>query len=63
MEEWEYLDEWHTTETINWIVAEKGTYNLACGSQLVVGTVNDMHDDWKEVDFSESFNGVPIVMS
>jgi hypothetical protein len=31
LEEWEYLDEWHTTETMNFIVAEAGTYKLACG--------------------------------
>jgi hypothetical protein len=31
MEEWEYLDEVHMHETINFIVAEKGTYKLACG--------------------------------
>jgi hypothetical protein len=31
MEEWEYLDEVHMVEDINFIVAEAGTYKLACG--------------------------------
>jgi hypothetical protein len=31
MEEWEAYDEWHTDENINFIVAEKGSYKLACG--------------------------------
>jgi hypothetical protein len=34
MEEWDYLDEWHTTENINFVVAEKGSYTLACGAKL-----------------------------
>jgi len=31
LEEWEYLDEWHTTETVHYVVADAGSYTLPCG--------------------------------
>jgi len=47
MEEFDYLDEAHTTEEIFFIVAEAGEYNLACdGAKLVVGTVSEMHESF-----------------
>jgi hypothetical protein len=63
LEEWEYLDEWHTDENINFIVAEAGTYQLACGRQLTVGTIDGVMEDWVNVEFTHDFKTKPIVFS
>jgi len=63
MEEWEYLDEWHTDENINFLVAEAGTYQLACGRQLTVGTVDGVMEDWVGVEFEKEFKTKPVVFS
>jgi hypothetical protein len=63
MEEWEYLDDWHTTETIMYVVAEAGSYELSCGAKLVVGTIDECHEDWKTVEFETPFMSTPTVMT
>lgn len=63
MEEWEYLDEVHIEETINYVVAEEGEYELNCGAKMVVGTVSDMHESFVTVPFGASFEGTPVVLS
>jgi hypothetical protein len=61
MEEWEYLDEWHTEEEINFVVAEKGTYTLACGNMMQVGTVDGVMENFVNVIFAEEFPNMPVV--
>jgi len=63
LEEWEYLDEWHTTETVNFVVAEEGEYELACGASMVVGRIHECHEAWIEETFTSPFAGTPVVMS
>lgn len=61
MEEWDYLDEWHTDENINFVVAEKGTYTLSCGSQLTVGTIDNVMENFVPVHFGQAFTNIPVV--
>jgi len=61
MEEWEYLDEWHTNENINFIVAERGSYTLSCGASLEVGTISDIRHEFIPVHFKNGFSNVPVV--
>lgn len=63
MEEWDYLDEWHTTENINFVVAESGSYTLACGAKLEVGTVGNVMENFVTVHFDEYFQNKPVVHS
>jgi hypothetical protein len=63
LEEWEYLDEWHTDETLHYVVAEEGEYELSCGAKIVVGTISDMHESWETVTFENAFDSTPIVLS
>lgn len=38
LEEWEYLDGSHVVETISWMAASEGTYEMADGRTLVAGS-------------------------
>ncbi|PIR93678.1 hypothetical protein COT97_05395 [Candidatus Falkowbacteria bacterium CG10_big_fil_rev_8_21_14_0_10_39_11] len=61
IEEWDYLDQWHTTEEIAYVVMEKGHYNVD-GVEFDVGSESLRHD-FKTVTYNESFNQTPMVLS
>ncbi|NBD16308.1 MAG: hypothetical protein GVY04_09215 [Cyanobacteria bacterium] len=61
-----YKDGWHTTESVSYMVLEAGSWELADGTLLEVGTVetNAMAgQDWASVGFSQSFADAPVVLS
>ncbi len=63
IEEWEYLDDIHTTvEDISWIALEAGVHTLPDGRVIEVGTTSAAHDD-SEVTFAGSFSGTPVVLT
>lgn len=62
IEEWRYLDEWHTTETVGCLVTESGTYTLGDGSPVAIGTVRTDHE-WASASFPSSFSTAPIVLT
>ncbi len=41
LDEWEYLDAWHTKETVDYLVIESGEHTLTDGSVIVAG-----NQDW-----------------
>jgi len=65
LEEWEYLDEWHTDETLHYVVAEAGDYELSCGAKIKIGTISDAHEAWIEETWetAEHFSTTPIVLT
>ena len=38
IDEWDYLDGWHTTETVGWVAVSEGTHVLEGGQMIVAGT-------------------------
>ena len=62
LEEWEYLDGSHTTETVPYVVCEAGTHELTDGTQVEAGTT-ELDDDGRSVPFERSFADRPVVFS
>jgi hypothetical protein len=62
MDEWDYLDGAHTTETIGYLVMEAGTYELQNGTRIDVGFVEADHN-FMEVVFSQTFTTLPVVLT
>jgi len=61
MEEWDYKDGNHTTETCPYIVLEAGTYTLEDGTKIEAGTFT-ASTSWQTVSFSQSFSSTPTLL-
>ncbi|WP_396613714.1 FG-GAP repeat domain-containing protein (plasmid) [Haloferax sp. S1W] len=61
IEEWDYDNQAHTEEEIEYAVFESGTHRLAGGTTLEAGVVETDHN-WKTVSFDETVDN-PIVVS
>jgi hypothetical protein len=62
IDEWDYLDEWHTTETMAWMVMEAGRHALPGGVVIEAG-LTSTDGSWASVSFSSSFATAPVVFS
>ena len=62
LQEAEYLNGWHTRESLSYMVVEAGTWQLEDGTVLEVGTL-DTTNGWKNVDFTNDFAQTPVVLS
>ncbi|MFB6283590.1 MAG: S8 family serine peptidase [Halobacteria archaeon] len=62
VEEWNYLNEKHATETVNYMVVETGKHDLDNGLEIDAGKVNTTHD-WSSVSTTSSVSNNPIVLS
>ncbi len=64
LQEWEYLDGWHTIETVSYLVMEQGTYTLEDGTKIEAATIEtSAAASFKQIAFNEAFNVPPIVMT
>ena len=62
IQEWDYLDGSHAFETVGYIVMERGSYTLGDGAKVKAGSFDtDKTDSFGWVDFSETFNQVPVI--
>lgn len=61
IEEWDYLDGGHATETLAYVVIEQGTQTLHDGKQLRVGTTS-INQNWSNISFDD-IGGLPLVFS
>jgi hypothetical protein len=61
IEEWKYLDGWHTSETVQYLVVEAGTHELADGTLLEAGTTTT-GTSFTDVSFSQGFGSAPVVL-
>ncbi|MEJ2694996.1 MAG: hypothetical protein P8166_18805, partial [Candidatus Thiodiazotropha sp.] len=61
IEEWDYLDQAHTTETIAYVVFEQGDFTLADGKQIRAGAVTT-NQSWQQVNFAD-MGSTPVVFS
>ena len=62
MEEWLANDGPHTTETLSYMIVERGSYQLADGTWIEAGSI-DGTKDFQEVKFESEFDATPVVFS
>jgi len=62
IDEWDYLDGGHTSERIDYIVMEAGTYNLG-GLKTEAGIIEDVNGSFSSHSFSQSFEEKPVVIA
>jgi len=64
VQEWDYLNGTHATENASYTVMERGSYILENGAKVEAGRFDtDATGSFGWVDFSETFNQVPVVTS
>ncbi|MEL6439217.1 MAG: CAP domain-containing protein [Cyanobacteria bacterium J06621_8] len=66
LQEAEYRDGPHVTESLSYMVLEAGTWELADGTLLEVGTLNThgtTTSSWSSIDFEHSFSSLPAILS
>ena len=62
IQEWDYLDGDHTSETVGYIIMERGSYTLGDGTKVEAGTFTTNNTtSLKTVNFKNSFNKIPVV--
>ena len=62
MDEWDYRDGAHTSETVSYLVMESGAFELEDGTRVEVGRVFADHA-FASVAFSQPFGETPVVLS
>ncbi|NCQ88740.1 MAG: type I secretion C-terminal target domain-containing protein, partial [Alphaproteobacteria bacterium] len=63
MDEYEYLDGIHGTETISWLAIAAGTHTLDDGTIIQAGTTTATNNNFTTVTFNAAFESAPVVMS
>ncbi|WP_209428052.1 CARDB domain-containing protein [Pararhodobacter sp. SW119] len=66
LQEPNYLDGWHTNETVNYMVVEAGTWILPDGTILEAGTLNSNQlssNRFESVVFDAEFDSAPVILS
>ena len=62
VEEWDYLNGIHPTETIAYLVMERGIHAFPDSRSIEVGSV-DINHQWSTVAFADGFDSSPVVLS
>ncbi|MEO1470864.1 MAG: M10 family metallopeptidase C-terminal domain-containing protein, partial [Pseudomonadota bacterium] len=62
IEEWDYLDGYHITETVGWMAASAGSYTVG-GLSVQAGTTTAVNETWQTVDIAPGFDESPVVMA
>ncbi len=61
IDEWDYRDGYHTTETISYLAMDAGSHDLN-GITALAGEV-DVNQNWATATFSQAFSSEPIVLT
>lgn len=62
IDEWDYLDRTHTTESMSYMVVESGVHQI--GALKVQASSDFMVDhNWTKINFAQPFNSPPVVIS
>jgi PKD repeat protein len=62
LQEWDYQDGSHASETFSYIVMEKGTFTLANGSKVEAGSFNGT-TSLQQVTLQQTYDYAPIILS
>ncbi len=64
IQEWEYLDGWHTWEKVDYFVIEAGSYTLEDGTMIEAGKFRtNKTDRFGSISFNSRFNKVPVLVT
>ncbi|MEM7513776.1 MAG: PA14 domain-containing protein [Bacteroidota bacterium] len=63
LDEWACQDEWHTFETVPYMVVEAGVYRLPNGRKLMAGKAENVNHRWTNIRFPQEFDRVPVVFA
>jgi hypothetical protein len=64
IQEWDYLDGQHATETVYYIVVERGVYELEDGTRVEADRFEtNKVNKFESVSFIQSFHEIPVVIS
>jgi hypothetical protein len=67
VQEWDYLDGIHTTETVGYLVMERGSFVLddgtADGIRVEADTFDTNRTSFTSIPFSQPFNVAPVVLA
>ncbi len=64
LQEWDYLDGSHATETVSYLVMEAGSYTLDDGTKIEAAVMTTSAvASFQQIDFSRPFSVAPVVMS
>lgn len=62
IDEWDYLDGAHATETLSWMAITEGTHELADGRLIQAGSAGGNHN-FSTVSLNRQFDDAPIVLT
>lgn len=62
IEEWDYLNQKHMIEKVDYVVLEEGTHALSSGLQVEVGK-ETVDDEWTNVSYGNSYSVPPATIS
>ena len=62
IQEWDYLDDVHASETVGYLVMESGRHTLPDGTQVEAGHF-DVRTSFKTVSFQQPFSTIPVVLA
>lgn len=57
------MDGPHTTETMSYLVVDRGVHTLSDGSIVEAGSFEGLKDSFKFIKFSREFNHVPVILA
>ncbi len=63
MDEWDYLDGIHGTETVSWLAIAEGEHTLENGMVIKAGMTTAQNENSKNVNFSSAFSTAPVVFT
>jgi serralysin len=56
------LDIWHTTETVSYMIVERGSHYLTDGTWIEAGSV-PVDASWRKVHLEHKFASKPVVLT
>jgi photosystem II stability/assembly factor-like uncharacterized protein len=63
IDEWDYMDGIHITETVSYMVIEAGTYIIDDYCKIEAGIIKNAYTDWVSVPLTHSFTNAPIILT
>jgi len=62
LDEWDYKDGAHTTETVSFIAMTPGTQEWG-GLSISAGRIDNVNQQWQTIGFAQGFSSTPVVLA
>ncbi|MBL4589987.1 MAG: type I secretion C-terminal target domain-containing protein, partial [Alphaproteobacteria bacterium] len=63
IDEYEYLDGVHGSETVSWMAVAQGTHTLDDGTIIQANTTTATNNNWTNITFNSAFGSSPVIMT